>query len=68
MGPGTRLSVEFYGEWQKVATELLSDSVAQLVRSWQAICHAGRGFESLPESLPLYFLVFISRLMQNDTN
>ena len=38
-----------------LATELSGDSVAQLVRAWQAINLPGHGFKSLPESLPLSF-------------
>ena len=48
-----------------LATELLSESVAQLVRAWHAGHLPGSGFESLPESLsfsPSFFLVFISHL------
>ena len=54
-----RLSVEFYGEWQKVATELPSDLVAQLVRAWQAICQVAGLSPSQSHCLlsSLYFLV-----------
>ena len=38
-------------KYSNSATELLGDSVAQLVRAWQPIILPGRGFESRPESL-----------------
>ena len=40
------------------ATELPGDSVAQLVRAWQAM--SGHGCEPLPELLSLSFPLFIS--------
>ena len=38
-------------KYSNSATELLGDSVAQLVRAWQAIILPCRGLESRPESL-----------------
>ena len=45
------------------ATELSNDSVAQLIRAWQAICQVV-GLSPLPESLSFFplFLSFISHL------
>ena len=43
------------------ASELSNDSVAQLVRAWQAICQVV-GLSPLPESLSFFPLSFISHL------
>ena len=46
-------------KYSNSATELLSDSVAQLVKAWQAICQVV-GSSPSPESLSLSFPLFLS--------
>ena len=57
-----KLSLKYWNS----ATELLSDSVAQLVRAWQAICQVAGSSPSLSHCLspppPPFFLVFISHI------